>query len=287
MKEMKELYITKASGQRHVFSEEKLRYSLRRAGANDETIESIIQKLLPRLYDGISTKEIYGMAFNLLHEGESHLAARYHLKQALMELGPSGFPFERFIAKLLQNQGYKTKVGEIVAGHCVRHEIDVIAEKENHVYMIECKYHNQNGIFCSVKIPLYIQSRFKDVEANWLSHPTYGAKQHTGWVVTNTRFSGDAIQYAICMGLKLLGWDYPALHGLKDQIDALGLYPVTCLTTLTLEEKKRLLDKGIVLCQELHGHEKILKSLGIKSSRIKTISHEAERLCMNLVGSIN
>ena len=67
-------------------------------------------------------------------------------------------------------------MGEIVKGHCVNHEIDVIAEKEDYRFMIECKFRNLPGTNCDVKIPLYIQARFKDVEQQWKTRPEQGNK---------------------------------------------------------------------------------------------------------------
>lgn len=280
---MKDIFITKASGEKSKFSEEKIRKSLSRAGATPEQIDTILREIDVNLYEGISTKKIYRIAFNLLRGESRHVAARYHLKQAIMELGPSGFPFEKFIAEILNAEGYKTKVGQIVQGKCVSHEIDVIAEKEDHIYMIECKYHNLRGKFSDVQIPLYIQSRFKDVEAQWLKNPGYKSKTMGGWVVTNTRFSADAILYGTCSGLTLLGWDYPQKAGLKDRIDLLGLYPVTCLTSLAKVEKQRLLDKKIVLCKEIYSNEQLLETSGIKTARIPTVMKEAKQLCQHLL----
>ena len=145
--------------------------------------------------------------------------------------------------------------------------------------MIECKYHNQPGIFCDVKNPLYIQARFKDVEAQWLQLPGHGTKFHLGWLVTNTKFSRDAIQYGTCVGLYLLGWDYPYKKGLKDQIDSLGLYPITCLTSITRYEKQKLLSSKIVLCREILGNEKLLSSIGLNQARTIRVLEEVEQLC--------
>ncbi|MCH5685183.1 restriction endonuclease [Niabella sp. W65] len=83
-----------------------------------------------------------------------------------MTLGPTGFPFEKLTAAILESMGYSTRTGVIVPGHCVKHEIDVIATKEEHHIMVECKFHNRQGFVSDVKIPLYIQSRFLDVEKN-------------------------------------------------------------------------------------------------------------------------
>ena len=283
MKKVKEMSITKASGESEPFSSDKLKRSLERAGASKAEIDEITNEINSRLYEGISTKKIYRIAFNLLKEDSGHLAAKYHLKQAIMELGPSGFPFEKYIEEILRYQGYKTTVGEIVQGKCVNHEIDVIAELDHQHFMIECKYHNQRGTFSDVKIPLYIQARFKDVEAQWLKLPGHGTKFHQGWVVTNTRFSSDAIQYGNCAGLKLLGWDYPLKGNLKDLIDTLGLYPITCLTTLTKTEKQSLLDRKIVLCKEICDNDQYLVQAGINPTRIKSVLEEVTQLCKHLI----
>ena len=81
-----------------------------------------------------------------------------------MELGPSGFPFEKFVAAIIKEEGYQTEVGVIVQGACVTHEVDVVATTDHQHIMVECKYHNQQGRVNDVKIPLYIQSRFLDIE---------------------------------------------------------------------------------------------------------------------------
>lgn len=260
----KEMFITKASGNQSKFSEKRLGNSLRRAGATEEQVDVISAEIASKIFEGMTTKNVYRLAFTRLKENSRSLAARYNLKRAIMELGPSGFPFEKYIGEILNYQGYKTKIGEFVKGKCVNHEIDVIAEKDDGFFMIECKYHNLPGVFCDVKIPLYIQSRFKNVEAEWVKLPGHNSKTHKGWVVTNTRFSSDALQYGICAGLNLISWDYPLNGGLRDQIDSLGLYPITCLTSLTKIEKQRLLDNGIVLCSDIYNKEKLLEVAGVK-----------------------
>ena len=283
MKKGNKISITKASGEIVPFSADKLKRSLERAGASEAEIERILEEIGSNLYEGIPTKKIYKTAFSLLKESSRPLAAKYHLKHAIMELGPSGYPFEKYIGEILRYQGYKITVGEIVQGQCVNHEVDVIAQLDHKHFMIECKYHNQPGTFSDVKIPLYIQARFKDVEAQWLKLPGHGTKFHQGWVVTNTRFSSDAIQYGNCAGLKLLGWDYPLKDGLKDIIDKLGLYPITCLTSLTKPEKQRLLDQKIVLCKEISDNEDYLVKAGVNPSRIKGVLEESNQLCKYLI----
>ncbi len=277
------LHVTKASGAKATFSIDRLKQSLLRSGANEEIAAAITDEVSSSLYEGISTKKIYRKAFNLLKERSSHLAARYHLKAAIMELGPSGFPFEKYVAAILHYDGFAVKVGEIVRGKCVNHEIDIIAEKDNQHFMIECKYHNQRGTVSDVKIPLYIQARFKDVEAAWINISGHESKFHQGWVVTNTKFSTDAIAYGACAGLNLIGWDYPYKESLKDRIDCMGLYPITCLTTLTKQEKNYLLESKVVLCKEICKNPDWLKKAGISDQRISRIIEEGMMLCKNLI----
>jgi Holliday junction resolvase len=205
----KSIEVIKSSGKRVKFSLSKLRSSLKRSGASKETIDSIIDTVRDELYQGISTNEIYNRAFALLKKKKSSLASRYKLKKAIYELGPTGFPFERFIKEVLTYSGYMAAVGEILQGKCVSHEIDVIAHKGKETTVVECKFHREQGLKCDVKVPLYIQSRFKDVEAYWVANKHNHTVLTQGWVVTNTRFTEDAIQYGRCCGLYLLSWDYP------------------------------------------------------------------------------
>jgi hypothetical protein len=275
--------ITKASGEIETFKEDKLRLSLERSGVDAGEIEKIVREISNRLNEDISTNEIYRIAFNMLKKDSWPFAAKYHLKRAIMELGPSGYPFERFIGEILRHQGYSVRVGEIVRGLCVNHEIDVIAEKEHYHFMVECKYHNQPGNLCSVKIPLYIQARFKDVESAWQKLPGHATKFHQGWVITNTKFSSDSIQYGNCAGLKMLGWNYPSKGSLRELIDSLGLYPITCLTTLTKLEKQNLLDRKIVLCKDICTNERYLIQAGVGKSRINAVLEEGHKLCHKLI----
>tara|TARA_R110001583_G_scaffold80855_6_gene216476 strand:- start:2997 stop:3839 length:843 start_codon:yes stop_codon:yes gene_type:complete len=273
--------IIKHSGDIVPFNVDKLKDSLRRAQASEEIIQQIVAQIESVIYDGITTKKIYQMAFKML-KGKSRVSAsKYKLKKALMELGPSGFPFEKLVGKLLEHEGFETKVGVIVLGNCVQHEVDVIAQKDNYHYMIECKYHSDQGRFCNVKIPLYIHSRFLDVEKQWEHQKGHEAKLHKGGVYTNTRFTTDAIQYGKCVGLFMTSWDYPMGNGLKDRIDKSGLHPLTALTTMTKSEKTKLLDKGIVLCKELHEKPTLLNQIGIDKTRHKKILEDSEALCKN------
>jgi len=277
--EMDTIDIIKSSGEKVKFSLDKLKLSLKRIGTDNETVNQIVETVKDELYQGITTKEIYNRAFAMLKKKQSYLASKYKLKKAIYELGPTGFPFENFISAILKYSGYKTEVNRVLQGQCVKHEIDVLAHKNNETTIVECKFHNEQGLNCNVKIPLYINSRYNDVKAHWNSNPRNGTKLTNGWVVTNTRFTEDALQYGKCANLYLLSWDYPKNNGLKDRIDRLGLYPITVSTLLTNREKQFLLSRDVVLCRELVGDAFYLDHLGISETRKARILKEIKMLC--------
>ncbi|MBL6447708.1 restriction endonuclease [Fulvivirga sp. 29W222] len=271
--------VIKASGEKAPFVSSKLLASLKRAGASESLAQNILREMEALLYEGITTKKIYKEAFARLRKSSKPMAAKYKLKAAIMELGPTGYPFEKFVGEILHYQGFDVKVGVIVQGHCVQHEIDVVAEKASDHYMVECKFHSDQARHCDVKVPLYIHSRFRDVEKQWKKHEAHSTKFHQGWIFTNTRFTDDAIKYGSCAGLMLVGWNYPRKGGLKDFIDKLGLHPVTSLTTLTKYEKQTLLSGNHVLCRDICDNPKLLSKIGVKTGRQKGVLEEARALC--------
>ncbi len=273
------LKIVKANGEKVNFNRGKLISSLSRAGASKQVVGKITTDIEGMLHEGITTKEIYKKAFNQLRITGRASASRYKLKKGIMELGPTGYPFEKYIGELLKHQGYRVQVGVNIKGHCIQHEVDVVAKKGIKHFMIECKFHSSFNIKCNVKIPLYIQSRFLDIQKKWSTDEGHQHKFHQGWVVNNTRFSKDAIQYGNCVGLKLLSWDYPVNAGIKDLVNSSGLYPITCLNTLKKKEKQKLIDQGLVLCKHLCENPTALNKIGIRQNRIKEILVDAEALC--------
>lgn len=276
------ILITKASGEVVSFAPEKLVLSLTKAGATKELAEEILASVKSLLHPGISTKTIFKNAFRLLKKVSPPKAGKYKLKNAIMELGPSGFPFEKYFAAILKNLGYSVQTGVILQGACVKHEVDVIAEKENQHEMVECKFHQQQGTFCNVKIPLYIHARFKDVEAGFVDSSSKNNTLHQGWVVTNTRFTTDAIQYGTCAGLKLIGWNFPKGSSLNNLIDKTGLYPITALTSISKKEKQSLLSNDIVLSNEIINNPEILNQAAIDQANRGDILKEAKELCKNI-----
>lgn len=272
----KPISITKMSGEKAEFSMDKLRNSLKRSGVSHNLVEQIVGKVKEELYEGVSTKEIYNRAYAILKRKKPALASRYKLKKAIYELGPTGFPFEKFIAAIMRFSGHKTSTNVLLMGSCVHHEVDVVALKNNHKILIECKFHSEEGRKCNVKVPLYINSRFADIK-KFVGTDYLNGK---GWLATNTRFTEDALKYGKCIGLYLLSWDYPKGDSLKERIDRLGLYPITVSSILSKREKQFLLCRDIVLCRQLLDDAFYLDHLGVSEVRKQRIFDQINELCI-------
>jgi hypothetical protein len=270
--------ITKSNGDVVPFEAAKLRASLMRAGASKRLAQRITEEVETTLYPEISTGEIYQHAYDLLRADSHRNAGRYKLKQALVELGASGFPFEQFVGALMQAQGYSVEFNRILPGKCVRHELDVVATKGAEMRLVECKYHAQRGQKTDVKVSLYIHARMQDLGYSPEMQHSLHDRQLQPWLVTNTRFSDDSMAYGRCVGMHLVAWDYPALSSLKEMVETTGLYPITCLGSLTSEEKVLLAERKVILCRQLEDSGDVLRKIGMSPERIETVVEEAGKI---------
>lgn len=271
-------YITKASGEQEVFDPAKFKRSLKRAGASTKDITNLIQEI-EEVADLRTTKQIYRYALQKLKLIDRPAATRYNLKNALAALGPTGFSFEKYAAKLFEQMGFAVTLNQIMKGACIEHEIDFVAEKNNTALLVECKFHTLHALKSDLKIALYVHARLQDIEKLWKDTPFHGQETREAWIVTNTKFSTQAIRYAECAGIKLLGWSYPAHKSLPDLINEIGLHPITALTTLKRKHQRELIQKGIVLCRELIGQADELRAMGISFSQAELAVQEAKAVC--------
>jgi Holliday junction resolvase-like predicted endonuclease len=270
--------IKKASGEKEAFNPDKLKNSLKRAGTSDDLADEILDDIMPQLSEGMTTKEIYKKAFGILRKSKRSNAARYSLKQAIMELGPTGYPFEHFVAQVLAYNGFDIEVGQTLQGKCVTHEVDVVATHDNTQYLVECKFYNSQGKYANVRVPLYIRARVDDIVHFREKLPQYKETRFFGWVVTNTRFTEDAMNYGRCAGLHMLSWNLPRNKGLKDMVEQAKVFPITAITSLNRKQKEYILSKDIVLCKQLKENINILYETGVSESMRKTIIKELDEL---------
>lgn len=273
----REIYITKASGAKELFDSQKLENSLLNSGASKESARHIVDHISRELEDGMSTSMLYDHAFFLLDRLEKPAGARYSLKRALAELGPTGFPFEKFMAEVFRARSFHVETNQFIKGHCAEHEVDLVAWNENRLMMFEAKFHNEIGLKSDLKVALYVKARFDDIKGIDFY---YGKKRRLdeGWLITNTKFTDKAIKYALCSGLRIIGWNFPAQGNLHDLIEDVAMHPVTSLSSLSQSDKKTLVDAGIVLCKDIR-NEALLKTLGLSREKIEAVVEESKIVC--------
>lgn len=271
-------YVIKSSGHREPFNISKFKRSLHRVGARPDLIETITDAVVsdPQLN---TTQKIYRYAYDQLKGISRPVAARYSLKHALYELGPTGFVFERFMGEIFKAQGYAVHLDLIIQGVCIDHEIDLIIEKEGQRFMVECKFHNRLGVKTEVRDALYTKARFDDLSAQWSKSVRPDMACNGVYLATNTQFTSKAVTYSLCAGVKLLGWSYPDHEGIASLIDSLGLHPITGLTCLSTTQKRHLIDLGIILCKDLAARPDLLKTLHLSALEEENVSNECKALC--------
>lgn len=267
--------VKKKSGISEDFSEQKLIKSLVYAGSGREAAEEIVAKLKKKLYPNITTAQIYQLAFSQLQKTSKHFAANYSLKKAILGFGPSGYFFEKFVAAIYSELGYETEISKTLKGRCISHEIDVVAKKDGLTYFMECKFHNSPNKKNDVKTALYVHARSLDLKegSNTPYHEDF-------FLVSNSVFSKDAITYANCVGLRLIGLNSPDENNLHAIIRKFKLHPITCLKKLRIKDKEHLMEAGVMLCREVMAAPQILNKIGLGPSEKRSVLNEIRNILL-------
>ncbi len=273
--------IVKASGLPQKFDLRKLADSLMRSGAPEDVALDIARKVEDKIPPEASTKAVFRMAKRLLRRYNRASGMRYSLKNALYALGPAGYRFEKYIARILKAHGYSTEVDQIMDGYCVKHEVDVLATREEEHFVIECKYHINGGTATDVKTALYVHSRFVDIRKACELQPGHPQGVHHGMLVTNTRCTTDAIKYAECVGLRVMSWKYPEKESLEKIIEERRLYPATILHSARKKTLEALFSHDIILAQDVAGIDEriLIRRSGLDPATARALKREAEELC--------
>ncbi len=273
--------IKKQSGEWVNFDRQKLVRSLINSGANYELANAIVSEIESKIQHGATSKQIFRLAFQKLRTRSNSNAARYNLKKGIQLLGPAGFYFEKFIARIFELQGFLTKTNLIVEGNCVSHELDVVVQKDMHLAMIECKFHGSQETKTDVKVPMYILSRFNDLRNRDFNFFSSNQQFTKCWIVTNNKFTEDAVKFGVCSELNLLSWNYPEGNSLKDIITHYRVFPITCLTTITQAEKEILLLEDILTVYDFIHFGKSKTNLKLSQNRLKKVLNECHQLLNN------
>lgn len=277
------MLITKQNGEKELFNPKSLKGSLARSGANDSELEQVYELVTQDIYDGIGTKELYGRAFTALKKIRNSFAARYSLKAAIADLGPEGFFFEKWMAKIFQKQGFDAITSQTLPGEAVSHEIDIVASKHDELLLCECKFRNDHESKISVPVAMAFLSRYNDLKAKTFSFFAKELKPTAGVLITNAYFTTDSITFAEHYDLQLISWNYPPENNLKSFADRLGMYPITSLTTIDDEKKKMLLNKNCLLVKEIVDNPVLLEHFNFSEELQNEILDEARELCEYVV----
>lgn len=268
--------VIKASGLEEEFSSRKIYRTILEAGGSGKLARKIINIVKKEYHKNMTTQEILNIVLREL-KNFPPIMARYDLKRAIMSLGPSGFPFETFFGNLLKEYGYESDVDNYVKGKNIIHEVDIIAKKkingELRTYMIECKYHNEPGTSTRLHPALYTYARFLDVNNS--------RKFDVPWLVTNTKCSKDALNYAKGVDLKITSWNYPKSSSLQKLINDKNLYPITIIKSISHATKEKLFHSKIVIAKNLlkYSVEELMKKTELSEKEIQKILEEVKEVC--------
>jgi len=167
---------------------------------------------------------------------------------------------------------------KILQGKCVAHEIDLYASHPEQGVRLaaELKYHNDPAYKTDLKVALYAKSRFDDIFS--CDAEKYACPIDRGLLVTNTKFTSEAIAYAECAGVELLGWGYPLDNNLFMRMSRAKVYPITTLTELSHAEKRLLIEQGIIAVDEIARDRRALDALHLPSERVGELLAEVDGL---------
>lgn len=263
------MVVVKATGEKENFSEDKLLLSIQRAGISSDLQNQVLGHIKTKLYENIPTYEIYKHITEFLSNSpHPYTKTKYSLKQAVMDLGPTGYPFEDYISEILKIEGFTTQVRQILQGKCVSHEIDLVAEKNSTKAMVECKFHNMPGTKSQIHVSLYTKARFDDIKEK---HNLTDV-----WLVTNTKLTSDALNYALCSNMKVISWDYPQNFSFRDLVEKHKLHPITMLTSLSSAQKQALAVNHVVLAKDVCQNPSSLDILGLPQDKKSSVISECQ-----------
>jgi len=267
--------IMKADGHLDEFKKSKIEKTVIKAGGSKELAKQVANNVAKKIYKGTPTKDILRLTLRELKKYPV-IASKYDLKRAIMSLGPQGFTFEEYFSQLLQNHGYETKVGLIMRGKATTHEVDILAENKKR-FMIEAKYHNRTGKHTDSKVAMYTYARFLDLHNNPKN------KINRGWLVTNTKCTHHAVEYADGVGLRITSWQY-ASNGeknLQELIKIGKLYPITILHSVRGHIKEQLAKAKIVLAKDIvtYNLKELRRKTGLNEKSLRKVLKEAQEIC--------
>jgi len=266
--------VVKWDGRTEDFDSQKLIRTLTRMGAPQKVAEEVADKIAQQVRDGMTTKKLYEMAVKALESHQEIVEFRRDMKQGLARIG-TGLQFEAYVRLLLEAYGYEVSGNLVLQGACVTHEIDGIAEKDGEVIYLEVKHHSVLERYTPFEVTLSAKAKWDDLRAG-CEQGLNDCEFNRVLIVTNTRLTKHAEQYANCVGIEHLGWNTPRGHGIDWFIEHKKLYPVTILRSVTTKERNSLYKYGILTLQQLISTTPT--ETGLDDDRIEKLIAETHRV---------
>jgi hypothetical protein len=95
------------------------------------------------------------------------------------------------------------------------------------------------------------------------------------WIITNTKFSEHAKQYASAKNIRLTGWRYPEKDSFEALMDKKIIYPLTVLSARK-EVIDRLFGAGVITLQDMN--QESLERAGIAADVSKKLLDQKRKL---------
>jgi len=268
--------VINVQGEKEPFSLKKVYRSVLRSGGSKELAHKISKEIESKVYSDISTKEIFKNIKNSLKKENLEIAIKFSLKESIRKLGPTGFIFEKYVGNLFNQNGYIVKTNRWLNGKCIDYEIDVFLEKNNIVWVGECKYRNKPGERIDVGVCLKSFATFLDIK-----NGKDLKKESKIIIITNAKFTTKAIKYSNCQGIELLGWNYPENEGLQYLIESKNLYPITILPSFNQNLINNFFVNNVMTVKDVLSLdiEKFPQKINISKVQLEKLKKEAQILC--------
>ncbi len=275
-----DLFVRKNNGEKEDFSFEKIYQSLQRVGVPRSLANSAVKEIKKKVYPGIKTKEIAHLISEYFKEKNLGYALKFNLKEGMKKLGPTGFPFEKYIGEIFAVKGFEVKLNQIIRGCCSNYEIDFTAKKGALFYIGECKFRKLFKGKVHLDVALANYARFLDIKKEIERKRELKGLKVKSILVTNRKFTTKAINYSKCVGVDLLGWRYPSDKGLEFLIEEEKLYPITILPSLDRYTSRLFISRRITLIKDLLDINLVLlsKETGVELKQLKSLQMEAKVL---------
>lgn len=240
--------VINASGEKEPFSKRKVYRGVLNAGGTKEVAKKISEIIEKEAYPGITTLEISKKIKTLLWRFSRKSSIKFALKEGMRKLGPTGFPFERYVKEIFLALGYRMRINLKLKGASgALYEIDFFAQNKKS-FIGECKYHHIRGKKVNLGTALESYGRFLDLK----NSSFFKRKRNLlPMIVTNTKFTDQAIKVAKFFKISLLGWRYPPKNGLQEIIERYKLYPITILPSFNINFKGAFIKAGKMLAKDM------------------------------------